>query len=143
MSFIVDDLEQQCRRIVRVLRNQSSEQTPATFIAREIALKLDHLEVVRKRQRDLGRRFVNKELYIDSQIANLRNRPSLTNDWLGYMRLRNEFDRILDRAEWHAQRFAVEIESRLQDLQQRLLELVNMYDQLSLEHGDPTDSAKT
>ncbi len=143
MSHIVDDLEDNCRRLVRKSKKQSPEQTPATFVVRKIALYLDQLDRLRNQQRDLGRRFVDKELYIDSQIMNLRNRPSLTNNWFEQTRLRNEYDRRLDQNEWQAQRMAMDYESQLQQLQLRLLELVNMYDQLSLEHGDLPDSEKT
>ena len=141
MSLIADDLQDKCRRIVRNLKKNSSEPTPATFVGREIALTLDHMDKVRERQRVLGARFVEKELYIDTQIMNLESRPSLANNWLEQTRLRNEFNRMLDRAEWHAQRLAIESESTLQQLQSRLLELWNMYNQLSIEHGDTTSTA--
>lgn len=141
MSFIADDLEDKCRRIVRKQKQQPTEPTPSTFVGREMALTLDHMNTVRERQRALGARFVDKELYIDTQIMNLESRPSLANNWLEQTRLKNEFNRMLDRAEWHAQRLAIENESALQHLRTRLLELWNMHDQLSLEHGDTKDTS--
>ena len=140
MSIIADDLEDKCRRIIRNLKKHSPDPTPATFIGREMALTLDHIDKVRERQRALGARFVDKELYIDTQIMNLEQRLDLLPDWLERTRLKNEFNRILDRAEWHAQRLAIEGESALQQLQTRLLELWNMYDQISLEDENPKDT---
>lgn len=141
MSIIVDDLEDKCRRIVRKQKQQPTEPTPVTFIGREMALTLDHMDTVRDRQKDLKKQLLEKELYCHSEIMNLEHRPSLRNNWLEQTRLKNEFNRMLDRAEWHAQRLAIENESALQHLQKRLLELWNMYDQLSLENGDTQNTA--
>ena len=134
MSFIVDDLEGKCRQIVRSSKKHSLEQTPATFVIREIALILDHIERVREQQRNVGAAFVDKELYLDTEIMNLDSRPSIKGNWLEQLRLKNEFNRMRDQAEWHAQRLAVENELALQRLQARLVELLNMYDQLSIGH---------
>ena len=141
MSFVADDLEANCRRLVRALRKQPIDSTPARAVAREIALTLDHLDSVRSRQRDLGRRFVDKELFMDAEITGLRSRPSLTNDWFSYIRIRSELQRMLDRVEWHAQRLALRTESVVRELQSKLLELWNMYSQLTYDNGNRSTSS--
>ncbi len=141
MSLIAADLEVTCRRIVRKMKIRSSEPIPTTFIAREMALILDCIDTVRERQRALGAGFVNKELYIDTQVMNLEEYTERIPSWLERTKIKNELNRMLERAEWHAQRLVIESESALQQLQKRLLELWNMHDQLSLEHGDRKDTA--
>ena len=141
MSIVADDLEGKCRRLVRNMKEHASEPTPATFVGREMALTLDHMDTVRKRQRVFDEWFVEKELYISTQIMNIEERVDLLPDWLERTRLKNEFNRMLDRIKWQAQRHAIEEESMLRQLQTRLLELWNMYDQLSFEHGDTENTA--
>ena len=132
MSLIAADLEVTCRRIVRKQKRQeSSEPTPSTFIVREMALTLDCMDAIRERQRSLRARFLDKELYFDTQIMNLGEYTKRIANWLERTRFENECNRMLDRAERHAQRLAIENESALQQLQKRLLELWNMHDQLS------------
>ncbi len=141
MSMIADEIEDRCRRIGRKMKTHVEDPTPATFISREIALTLDHVDVLRTRQKDLEAWYMEKRLYIDTQILNLKTQPSLMNDWLGQTQLANEFIRMLDSAEGHTQRAATEISSLLQQQQKRLLELWNMHDQISTQYGDTKNTA--
>ena len=136
MSFVANDLEDTCRRIALNLKGHSAEPIPATFIGREIALTLDHMHEVRVRLKGLQARLVERQLSINTEIMSLKSRPSLINNWLEQTRLKNAFGHMLERAEWHTQRLTAESESRLQQLRSRLLELWNLYDQLSLAHGN-------
>lgn len=119
MTMIADDIEENCRRIARKVKVNRPDPSPATFIGREIALTLDHVDVIRERQRALEAWFMEKQLYIDTQILNLKTKPSLINNWLEQTRLTNEFVRMLDQIERHTHRTATEISSLLQQLQKR------------------------
>lgn len=139
MNIIADDLEDKCRQIARDVKKQPLRDAPAALVGREIALMLDHMAIVRGRQRALIRRLKARELYIDSQIMNIDNRIDLLPDWLERTRLKNEFAQMLDQIENHTQRALVEGDTALRQLQVRLMELANMHGQLSLEHGDTED----
>ena len=136
MTFVTDDLEDACRRIAKKARGRTSNASPESIVGRRIALTLDQIDAVRQRQRALGKRHVDKELYLDSEIMNLRSKPVLKNNWLEQTRLRNEYGRMLDSSERHAQRLAIENETALQHLHTRLMELWNIYCQLATDDGD-------
>lgn len=130
MSCITDSLDEKCRRIVRKMKKHPSEPTPVTFIEREMALTLDHMDTIRERQKALSAWSIEKELYIDTQILNLEQRADRLPDWLERTRFKNKLNQMLYKVEWDVRRLAIEEESALQQLRKRLLELWNMHDQL-------------
>ena len=135
MNSFIEELEERCHRIVRNLKTKSSEPTPVTFIGREIAITLERIESIRKQQKELQEHFTKKELYCHSQIMNMEHRPSLKNNWQEQNRLTNEFNSILDQAGWQTRQLISEGETTLHQLRIRLLELLNMYDQLLPQDG--------
>jgi hypothetical protein len=140
MSVIVDGLEDKCRRIAHEMKELSSGAMPATFVGREIALALDHMDAIRGRQRALLERLHEREVHIDTQIMNIDDHIGLLPDWLERTRLENEFTQRLDQIENHTQRALTDSDSALRQLQVRLMELLNMHEQLSFEYGDTEDT---
>jgi len=141
MNGFVEGLEDRCKHIVHNRKQTPSEPTPATFTVREMALLLDHIDTIRERIEDLKSQFLEKELSIDSEVLNLKSRPSLKNNWLEQTRLKNEFNQTLDTAERHMQQQVAENDRTLRQSHLRLLELLNMHDQLTFEHGDTKNTA--
>lgn len=136
MSWGLGDIEDRCREVARQTRKQLDNPAPSHSIGREIALTLDHVDLLRERQRALERWLLDKQMFVDTQILKIRSRSTIINNWVVEKQLTNDFIRMLDSAEWRTQRTATEISSQLQQLQKRLLELWNMYCQLTTEHGD-------
>jgi hypothetical protein len=136
MSIIAHDIESKCRRIARKVTKHASDSTPTTFIGREMALALDHIDAIRKRHASQRAQLLEKELEIGTQILIMEERIDLIPNRMERMRLVQELKQSLDRITMAAQRLAIETESASQQLQVRLLKLWNMYDQLSIEHGD-------
>lgn len=141
MNNFIDDLEGKCQRIVHKLTKQSSEPRPVTFVGREMAVLIDQIGKVREQQKKLNAQLLEKELHLDTQILNLDSRPSLKNNWLEQTRLRDEYASRIDHAKWQHERLTMDNESTLRKLHMRLLELLNMYDQLSIQHGDTKNTA--
>jgi hypothetical protein len=141
MSFIADDIEDKCRRIARKVAKDASEATPNTFIGREMALLLDHMDTIRKRHKNQRAQLLEKELDIGTQILNTEERIDLIPNRMERMRLVRELKQMLDRITLASQHLATETESALQHLQERLLKLWNMHDQLSNDHGDTETTA--
>jgi hypothetical protein len=141
MSLLAGRLEDRCRRLVGRLLKPAAEPTPVTFVVREMALTLDHLDVFRQRQRALESWFVEKQLDLNTQIMRLKTNPILKDNWVEQTRFRNEFIRMLDANEWRTTRAATEISTSIQQLQTRLLELWNIYDQISTHDGDTQGTA--
>jgi hypothetical protein len=71
---------------------------------------------------------------------NIDDHIGLLPDWLERTRLENEFTQRLDQIENHTQRALIDSDSALQQLQVRLMELLNMHEQLSFEYGDTEDT---
>lgn len=141
MNNFIDDLEDKCRSIVHKLAKQSAEPTPVTFVGREMAVLIDQVSKVRGQKKKLKAQLLDKELHLDTQILNLNSRPSLKNNWLEQTRFRDEYTSRIDNAKWQHERLAMDNESTLRKLHMRLLELLNMYDQLSDQHGDTKNTA--
>ena len=130
MSNITDTLEEKCRAIVHNMEKQVSEPVPATFIRREMALHLDHMDTIRERQKVLKAELLERELEIDTQILNIEERIDLVPDRIERMQLINELKQVLEQTKLKTQRSLMETEFALQKLQTRLLQLWNMHDQL-------------
>jgi hypothetical protein len=137
MSIIADNLEERCRHIVRNIKRRASEPTPATFVGREMALNLDQMDVIRERQKELKAQLLKRELEIGTQILNTEERADLVPNKLARMQLVNELKQMLDQIKSQTQHLIIENESALYKLQTRLLQLWNIHDQLSFEHGYP------
>lgn len=136
MSFIAKDLEEKCRRIARKVTEHDFGATPVAFIGREMALVLDHIDTARKRYAKNRAELREKELELGSEILNTEERVDLFPNRIERIRLVQDLKRSLDHILMAAQRLAAETESAVQHQQLRLLKLWNMYDQLSIEHGD-------
>ena len=141
MSSFTRDLEGRCRHIVQRLAEQSLDPSPIAIVGREMGVLLDQIDNVRKQQEALKAQLLDRELQLGTQILNLDSRPSLKNNWLEQTRLRDEYTRRIDSAKWQHQRLAMDYESTLRQLHLRLLELLNMYDQLTLANGYTKDTA--
>ena len=130
MSIIVDSLEENCRAIVRNLEKQPSEPGPMTFIGREMALHLDHMDAIRQRQKELKAELLKRELEIGTQILNAEERADLIPNMMERMQFVNELKQMRDQVQAQVQRLSVESELALQKLRTRLMQLWNMHDQL-------------
>lgn len=141
MSSFIHDLEDKCRQIVHKLTREPLDSSPVTFVGREMAVLLDQIDNVREQQKALKAQFLEKALQLGTQILNLDSRPSLKNNWLEQTRLRDEYTRRIDSAKWQHRRLAMDYESTLRQLHLRLLELLNMYDQLTPKDGNTKATA--
>ena len=141
MSSFSEELESKCRRIVKKTMKQNLESTPLTYMVHEMALILDHLDSTRKQHTTHHKELREKELEIGSRILNIQERVDLIPNRMERIRLIDELKHRLEQIMTSAQRLNTESETALQQLQLRLLKLWNMYDQLSMEHGDTQDTA--
>ena len=136
MTTFAAELENKCRRIARNLQKQHSEPGPASFLAREMALLLDQLDEHRHHRRIHLKQLMKRELELGTQILNLESRPDLVPDWQQRTRLVNEARRTLDQLHAQTHRVRWDAGSVEQRIHARLLELRNMHDQLSDQHGN-------
>ena len=126
MSIIADNLEEKCRHIVRDIKKHASEPTPATFVGRDMALNLDHMDAIRERQKVLKAQLLERELDIGTQILNTEERTDIVPNKMERMQLVNELKQMLDQIKSHTQQLIIENESALHRLQTRLLHLWNV-----------------
>ena len=140
MTLMTEELEHKCRQIAGSIKRRPPEATPEAFVMRELALLLDHVDTIRDRQKAMRRRLREKELFFDTQTMNIDKRIDLLPSWLERTKLKNEFARMFERVQTRIHRILIEDDAAILRLQVRLLELLNMYEQLSIEYGDPQPS---
>ena len=121
---------------------EDPEGTPKTFLEREMALVLDHMERLRRQDRNLRDQLSKRQCDIETRILNLQPLPNhyLSHHWLERQLLINQLTRSVLRLEDHQRRVAVDTEKQIQAIQIRLLQLLNMRQQLPQDHGDSPDN---
>lgn len=132
-----DDLEKKCRELVRGDRQQSNE--PAALIRREIALTLHQIDVVRRQDEELRRQLEQQRLGIGSKILNLEPLPHHSAQfWFERNRLMNQLKHTEIRLGQQSLRLALDSRKTLNDLHDRLLQLLNKHEQLDSSdlHGN-------
>ena len=136
MSIIVGPLEEECRRVCRRIEAQLENGEPSSQVIREMALVLDHVDQVRERRKAVDQWCLEKHLFADTQILNIRSRSKLLANWVVETQLVNECLRVRDNADWKRLQSASDMAAQLQGLQKRLMELWNMHLQLYTSNGD-------
>ena len=128
-----ENLEARCRRLVN---SQSAETSdPASLIEHEIALTLEQIDAVRSHEQQLENRLTEREMDLKTRILNLKT-PALEYDWDRWARrkqMTHQLETSLVRLEQLFQRLAVERETRLHTLQDRLMELWNRREQVAVD----------
>ena len=134
-----EDLERKCRDVLRPAREQGEDDTPAPFVEREMALTLDHIRRLRRRERHIRHRLLERECDLETQI--LRVLPEAhrysADRWAAGSKMVIRLTSALASVEDQRRRIAVDADKRMQALRDRLLQLLNMHSQLRQYDGDP------
>ena len=116
---------------------------PGTFVERELALTLDHIQRLRQRDRRLRRGLLERECDIDTQIMNIS--PSahryMPHRWAEQSRMIIQLTAALAAVEDQRRRVNVDYDKRMQTLHDRLLQLLNMHAQLHQYDGDSENTS--
>jgi hypothetical protein len=135
MSVVVGAVEDECRRVCRDVEKQFANAEPSNQILREMAMVLDHIDQVRERNAAVDRWCLEKNLFADTQIMNIRSRSRIVANWVVETQMVNDCMRLRDNADWKRLQSAADTTTQLQKLQKRLLELWNMHVQLYTPNG--------
>ena len=143
MTRAAENLERKCREVLRTSPMEDPEGTPKTFLEREMALILDHMERIKRQDRDIRDRLSKRQCDIENRILNLQSPPNhyLSHPSKDQQSLINQLTGSVLRLEDHQQRVAVDTEKQIQAIQIRLLQLLNMRQQLPQYHGDSPDNS--
>ena len=137
-----DDLERRCRDLLRASHENEESETPATFVQRELALTLNHIQRLRRRDRHAHQGLLERECDIETQIMNIR--PSdhryMPHRWAEQSRMVIQLSASLAAVEDQRRRVNVDYDKRMQTLHDRLLQLLNMHAQLYHYHGNSEDT---
>ncbi len=134
MMQAAQDLERRCRQLVHSLDAKSD---PTDSVVEEVALTLDQIDDVRRQEKRLRDRLSDRELDLKSKIMNLKT-PLLEYDWDKWARRKqmvHGLEKNLSGIEQQVQRLAVDRESKIHGLLDRLWGLWKMRDQLG--DGEP------
>ena len=138
-----DDLERKCRDVLRAVQGDEDDETPASFVERELALTLDHIRRVRQQDRHFRRGLLERECDIETQIMNIR--PSyyryIPHRWVEQSKMVIRLTAALTAVETQRNRLIVDYDKRMQALHDRLLQLLNMHAQLHQDHGNSEDTS--
>ncbi len=141
MSHAAENLERRCQEVLKTSPMEDPEGTPKTILEREMALVLDHIERLRRQDRDTRHQLSKRQNEIETRILNLQPLPNhyLSHHWEERQSLISQLTGSVLRLEDHQQRVAVDTEKQIQAIQIRLLQLLNMRQQLPQYHGDSSD----
>lgn len=142
MSRTTDDLEERCRGWLRAAGKGGDGDMPATMIEREMALTLDHIDKLRRHDRRIRHELLERECDIETRITRLCPLPHIYVDphWAARNKLINQLTNVLVRIEEHQHRAAVDYDRRMQTLHDRLMQLLNMREQLRHHDGHSEDT---
>jgi hypothetical protein len=145
MSGAGEDLERRCRELVNAKRMGDWDSEPVAFVEREIAVTLEQLDNLRRRHEVQSHSMTERECEIDSRILNLYPRPlHYTGQiWTERITMINKLVNTLVTLEGQQRRAAIEYDRRAEALHNRLLQLLNMRDQVHEPDGHPRDSTET
>jgi len=141
MRRVGKSLEERCRDLLTATWNHSRAATPATLLERELALTLDHIEGLRHQNQHSRFSLDHLRCDIESRMLNLQPLPRhyVGYRWAQQQQMINQLTNARVRLEESQRRLLVEYGNRMRELHDRLLELLNMREQVREDDGDSAD----
>ena len=133
-----EKLEDRARGRILGIERVPWDSSPRGFIQRQLALTLNHIGRVRKLNDELVLRLLRMECYTDTELIHMEQRTPRYSPYR--FPEREKLQRRLIKIEDERRKLAIAKEEKLQQLHDRLLDLMNKDGQINQNYGNRKDS---
>ena len=130
MSKFTKSLEEKAEHLASVPKREQWDKSIPSIVRREIALTIDQIKRLKEKHEEQFRRLLRIECYVGTDLMQLEKRILRYAPY--HFPEKEKFKQKLFEIEKERRNLSIRLEEKTQNLEVRLLELINRHDQLNI-----------